>query len=175
MWVFGYGSLMWDGWEKEFGGRKYDRATLHDYHRDFNKKSTASRGTREHPCPTLGLVEEEGAECVGSVFEFDDGRREDVLDYLRRREGGSFTFPEKSIEMKDGRVVGAVTPINDTRARTYVGNLSLERRAEMAVSAQGTNGNCVDYINHIHRKLTDLGIEDGYVRQMWEALNNLTK
>jgi cation transport protein ChaC len=114
MWVFGYGSLMWDDWEEEFGGRKYDRARLRGYHRDFNKKSTESRGTQQHPCPTLGLVEQARAECIGSAFEFDDGRREAILDCLRRREGPSFTFPEKPIELEDGRVVGAMIPINNS-------------------------------------------------------------
>lgn len=40
MWVFGYGSLMWDGWEIEFQGVKDNRAELTGFHRDFNKRST---------------------------------------------------------------------------------------------------------------------------------------
>lgn len=28
MWVFGYGSLMWDGWEQTLGGVRVERAEL---------------------------------------------------------------------------------------------------------------------------------------------------
>jgi cation transport regulator ChaC len=45
MWVFGYGSLMWDGWEQALGGQRVDGAVLPDYGRSFNKKSTRNWGT----------------------------------------------------------------------------------------------------------------------------------
>jgi glutathione-specific gamma-glutamylcyclotransferase len=175
MWVFGYGSLMWDDWEKEefqgFQGKKSDLAKLENYHRDFNKSSVSARGTYEYPCPTLGLVEGIGAECIGSAFEFEDKYREAVLKYLRRREGPSFNLIEKDIVLANGRNVRAFIPVNDLTSDTYIGDKSIEERAKMAKAAKGRKGNCLDYINNIYDKLLSLGIKDAYVEQMWKALN----
>ena len=79
MWVFGYGSLMWDGWEKAFGGIRIDQAVLNGFHRSFNKNSVKNWGTRSVPCPTLGLEPAEGDQCVGTAFEFSD----DLEDLLK--------------------------------------------------------------------------------------------
>ncbi len=51
MWVFGYGSLMWDQWEQQFGGIRVDRAALVNYRRSFNKASTGNWGTQDLPAP----------------------------------------------------------------------------------------------------------------------------
>jgi cation transport regulator ChaC len=55
MWIFGYGSLMWDGWESEFACQERAMATLSGYRRAFNKLSVANWGTKDAPCPTLKL------------------------------------------------------------------------------------------------------------------------
>src|SRR6266516_5412200 len=56
MWIFGYGSLMFDGWEAACGCTDRKWADLPGYRRCFNKKSVESRGTREAPGLTLNLV-----------------------------------------------------------------------------------------------------------------------
>jgi len=65
MWIFGYGSLMFDGWEAACGctGRRW--ADLPGYRRSFNKKSVESRGTPEAPGLTLNLVRAAGHVCRG--------------------------------------------------------------------------------------------------------------
>lgn len=42
IWIFGFGSLTFDGWQAEFGCLSYQRATLHGYRRAFNKKSVVN-------------------------------------------------------------------------------------------------------------------------------------
>ena len=69
MWVFVYGSLMWGDWATRFQGINRGIAKLKGYHRAFNKKSTSNWGTRDAPCPTLGLEESSNEECVGLVFD----------------------------------------------------------------------------------------------------------
>lgn len=170
MWVFGYGSLMCDGWEKEFQGRKYVRAKLNNYRRNFNKSSIRNWGSHEKPGPTLGLEEQIGAECIGCAFEFEGDNNESVISSLREREGKSFELIKLNVVLEDGRIVKALTPIDKHNAGTYIGNLSIEERAEMAKVAKGTHGSCFNYIQGIRRNLIDMGIEDMYVEQMWKAL-----
>ena len=56
MWVFGYGSLMWDGWQTEHGCIRMVKATLRGYRRAFNKASVRNWGTRERPAPTVNIT-----------------------------------------------------------------------------------------------------------------------
>ena len=94
MWVFGYGSLMWDGWEQPFGGVRVDGAALAGFRRSFNKKSVRNWGSSKAPGPTLGLEPAPNVNCVGTAFEFPEGRRAAVEKFLRDREGKSFELPE---------------------------------------------------------------------------------
>jgi cation transport protein ChaC len=163
MWVFGYGSLMWDGWEKPFQGTRVDGAALRDHRRSFNKKSTRNWGTPEAPGPTLGLEPGETLGCVGTAFEFPDDQRAAVEKTLRTREGQSFALRELPVFLPDGREVRALTPVNDRTHNTYIEGIPVAKRAAMAKSATGTSGACADYVRNIHQKLQSLGIADGDV------------
>jgi glutathione-specific gamma-glutamylcyclotransferase len=173
MWVFGYGSLMWDGWEQPFGGVRVDRAVLNGYRRSFNKRSIKNWGTSEAPAPTLGLEPGVDVNCTGTAFEFPDGQRAAIEELLTEREGKSFAFPELSVRLPDGRVIRALTPVNDREGRTYIGNVELAQRASMARTAVGTSGPCVEYVRNIHKKLTALGIVDTDVDEFLALLQQL--
>ena len=54
VWVLGYGSLMWDGWQTSFGCTRCVPASLPGFSRAFNKASVANWGSRGIPGPTLG-------------------------------------------------------------------------------------------------------------------------
>lgn len=72
MWIFGYGSLMWDNWESSYGCSRKCIALLKGYRRTFNKASTQNRGTRKAPCPTLNLENDATGTCKGIAFELPD-------------------------------------------------------------------------------------------------------
>jgi glutathione-specific gamma-glutamylcyclotransferase len=90
MWVFGYGSLMWDGWENSYGCVRKCVAVLNGYRRTFNKASTKNRGSKKAPCPTLNLEKDVAGSCKGMAFEFPDAQAGGVLAYLATREGKDF-------------------------------------------------------------------------------------
>jgi cation transport protein ChaC len=165
MWVFGYGSLMWDGWEQTLGGTRVDSAVLADYRRSFNKKSTRNWGTSAAPAPTLGLEPVQGAVCGGTAFEFSEERRTAVENLLASREGASFRLDVLPVRLPDGREVCAATPVNDRTKSTYIGNIDIATRANMARTARGRDGACVDYVRNIREKLASLGIVDEGVEE----------
>lgn len=165
MWVFGYGSLMWDGWEQALAGQRVDRAVLPDYRRSFNKKSTRNWGTPVVPGPTLGLERSVGGSCIGTAFAFLDDQRPAIEGLLREREGPSFVLAELQVHLPDGREVQAITPVNNRRSRTYIGNVQIGERAAMARTARRENGDRADYVRRNRDKLRELQITDPDVEE----------
>lgn len=53
LWIYPYGSLMWD---PGFHFAEVRRADLNGYQRRFTFKATVGRGSPEHPCLMLSLV-----------------------------------------------------------------------------------------------------------------------
>ena len=165
MWVFGYGSLMWDGWEAEFGCTRKETATLRGYRRDFNKASVQNWGSESTPGPTLGLEPLVQGECVGLAFEFPADERERLLGALRTREGRSFALEEKKVHLASGAIVTAIVPVNDRSRISYMGEQTLEARAHLAAAATGSSGLCRDYVKNIRDRLEALGVKDPAVEE----------
>src|SRR5271166_1084546 len=149
MWVFGYGSLMWDQWEQQFGGSHVDGASLMSYRRSFNKASTRNWGTRNSPGPTLGLEPSQESYCIGTAFQFPDETADAVSTYLRNREGASFTLTQLPVRLPNEETIQALTPVNDRNGRTYLGHLPIATRVALARTAAGTDGACADYVRNI--------------------------
>lgn len=168
MWVFGYGSLMWNKWEAGYGCVRRVLANLPGFRRTFNKASVKNWGTWERPAPTLNLAIDPSSSCRGVAFEFPDERRGEVLDWLKRREGKSFELKKQKIQLDGEDWVEAVTPIysgkNLLSAKTY------DELAKMAWVAEGTEGNGVDYVRNVAGKLANLGIHDSAVEEFLLAI-----
>ena len=158
MWVFGYGSLMWDGWEKAYGCTKTSLADLPGYRRVFNKASIKRWGSKQSPCPTLNLEKVAAAACRGMAFAFPDGRRNEVLNYLRNREGEGFELPEFEVRLTDGTGVTAAVPLYG--GKNLIRAASVPEAAAVVQNAKGTAGPCAKYIKGIFDKLAELGIND---------------
>lgn len=173
MWVFGYGSLMWDGWEQQFDGVKIDGAELDGYRRAFSKKSIENWGTATHPCPTLGLERAPAATCIGAAFGFPTAQKQAVWTYLRDREGPSFGLEKRRITLPDGRRPQAHVAINDPDAESYIGDKHVDEIAAMIGGAHGTEGACIDYLENTIAKLRTLSIENDAIESLWEAVQQM--
>jgi cation transport protein ChaC len=171
MWVFGYGSLMYDGWEASFGCLEVTRADLPGYARIFNKKSTTNWGTRASPGPTLNLEPADGATCTGMAFRFDAARSEEVLNALRKREGKNFDLRQLRIRTPDGAEHQAVVALY-TGTNTFATSSPAEL-ARFAMTATGSSGRCRDYIDATHQHLKLLGIDDPAVSSVWKCMQKL--
>ena len=172
MWVFAYGSLMSEPWEEQFRGTRRGPAVLRGYRRAFSKSSTQNWGTKERPCPTLGLEPDEEARCIGLLYEFPDPARDSVLAFLQHREGKSFSFPQLQVELDDGSKVHALVPVNDRSRASYIGELPLTQRAKMARDAAGEKGRCIDYVKAIRTDLKQIGVVDRDVEDFWRSVHD---
>jgi cation transport regulator ChaC len=168
MWVFGYGSLIWDEWPAECGCLRYVAAELPGFTRTFNKGSVKNWGSPDNPCPTLNLAPDPSKICKGVAFEFPDDMQKAVVDYLKVREGKGFSLRHAEIRLESGERVFAMVPIYSGR-NLLIGR-SLTELVEMARKAQGAHGRCFDYARNIATKLADLGISDPGVDEFWRAL-----
>lgn len=166
MWIFGYGSLMWDGWEAEFACERRVTAQLPGYRRVFNKASVKNWGTPECPCPTLNLVADPLASCIGIAFQFPERRVADVKSYLAKREGKNFPLIERIITVDDMQVMASTSLYSGTVLDT---GATSEMLAAIR-SAEGTHGLCRDYIAQVHAQLDGLGIDDPSVTELWNRL-----
>jgi cation transport protein ChaC len=169
MWIFGYGSLMFDGWESDHGcvGRTW--ADLAGYRRVFNKKSVENWGTKKWPGLTLNLKASTTSVCRGVAFEFidDDSKSLEMLKYLTKREACQ---PRSlAIRLPDGRDVPALVYIYEGK-NILDPTTPLAEMASMVVTAKGTSGACVDYIRRTFEGLSSIRLDDPEVTELWEAV-----
>jgi len=159
MWVFGYGSLVWN---PGFDTTEAVIATLPGYARSFCMRSIHHRGTDENPGLVLALDEAEGAQCQGVAFGVADAEADAVLAYLRERELISSAYLERilPVHLKDGRAVEAVTYVIDAAHVQYCGGLPLEEQAQIITHAVGGRGPNTEYLYNTAAHLTELGIHD---------------
>ncbi|PIE09698.1 MAG: gamma-glutamylcyclotransferase [Rhodobacterales bacterium] len=158
MWVFGYGSLLWN---PGFTPAEQHRARLKDYHRSFCMSSIHHRGTPECPGLVLALAEAPGAACTGVAFRVAEGEEDEVLAYLRERELVSAAYLERHLPLRldDGRVVEALTYVIDMEHDQFV-QLSLEEQAQRIARATGGRGPNSEYLMNTAAHLDLLAIRD---------------
>jgi len=158
LWVFGYGSLLWDP-----GFRPAERraATLSGWHRSFCMLSIHHRGTEADPGLVLALDAAEGADCRGAALRVAQGEEDEVLAMLRARELVSSAYLERrlAVALDDGRTVEAVTYVIDPGHRQYC-RFDLETQAKMIARARGGRGPNRDYLYATAAHLAEEGMGD---------------
>lgn len=167
MWVFGYGSLMWDGWESTRGCSCRRTAELRGFVRSFNKLSVRNWGTRNDPGPTLNLIAGEGV-CRGIAFEFPENRRPDIHAYLATREGKGFHLRELPVVLEGSSEVKAIVPIY--AARNVTSTTDPSQITTLILRANGTHGSCASYLKNVADHLRRLGIFDPAVVAIEDAV-----
>src|SRR5258708_28238942 len=127
LWVFGYGSLMW---QPGFEFIEQVRARLIGEHRALCVYSFDHRGTPEKPGLVLGL--DRGGACRGIAFRIAAKRRNDTVQYLRSREQTTNVYREVMrsvwLENEARQRVSALAYAVDRGHGQYAGRLSLAER-----------------------------------------------
>ena len=159
LWVFGYGSLMWN---PGFAHEARAVARLSGYARSFCMRSIHHRGTRARPGLVLALDAARGAACDGLVFRVRAGSEGKTLADLRERELISSAYLEKTlpVQIVGGACVQALTFVVDTGHVQYCGGLPLAEQADVIAGAVGGRGANSEYLFSTTSHLAELGIRD---------------
>lgn len=159
MWVFGYGSLLWN---PGFDVAQSVPATLGGYARSFCMRSIHHRGTEADPGLVLALDEVDQATCLGLALAVAKGQEDQTLQYLRDRELVSSAYLEKMLEitLNDGQTVTAVTYVIDADHVQYCGGLPLEEQAGIIARAVGGRGPNSEYLFNTTSHLAEMGVPD---------------
>jgi cation transport protein ChaC len=162
VWVFAYGSLMWNP-ELRFAERL--PARVHGWHRSFCLYSPEYRGTREKPGLVLGL--DRGGSCRGIAYRLAPATLATDIDYLWTREMTGFVYHMTPVRIvtERGPMPGyAFTVRRDSR--DYAGRLAPEEAARIIATSKGDRGTGRDYLANTVRHLEELGIADGALHRI---------
>ena len=157
MWVFGYGSLIWNP-ALYFTEKK--RGTVHGYHRRFCLWSTIGRGSPSRPGLMLGL--ERGGSCKGIFYKIDRREIRTELDIVFRRELITAAYRPTWVS---ARILGkspfkAIAFVINRDHNRYAGMLDDETVIQTIADAKGTLGSCSDYLYETVLQLENLGMPD---------------
>jgi len=167
LWVFAYGSLMWN---PGFRYQEVYRAQVYGYHRALCVWSWVYRGTPREPGLVLGL--DTGGSCVGRAFRVVQRDKRAALAYLYEREMISNIYRPLlcGLRLSDHRTVTGLTFQVDRGHPQYAGKLSAERAAATICDARGRNGPNTDYVINTVAHLDELGLRDPLLSRVYDIL-----
>jgi len=163
LWIFGYGSLMWD---PGFHFAEVRLAQLQGYVRRFSFRTYLGRGSLEAPGLMLTLEKGAGA-CTGLAFRIEAAQAEAESTILWRREmlRGGYAPTLVPVSTPQGEVCALVFACNHEHP-DYVGELPLAEAGRMIARGSGVLGTNRQYIEDLAMQLAHLGIEDAYLAEL---------
>jgi cation transport protein ChaC len=156
LWVFGYGSLIWD---PAVEVAEYRYAKLAGWHRAFCMKLEGGRGTRE--VPGLMAALDQGGQCDGVVLRIPAAVVDRETQFMWRREmfSGAYRPVFMAVDTPQGPVEALVFVMERENHR-YTPNLPLETAAQTIAVAEGSLGPNFTYLDSMVTHLEVLGIRD---------------
>jgi len=160
MWVFAYGSLMWDP-GLLFDEVRYARVT--GYARRFCLyDDKGGRGSRDKPGLMAAL--DLGHHCDGLAFLIRSDRLDDETERLWRREMiGPAYLPAFVPMTMNGDLVPALTFTVDHAAPDVRIDLSHDEQVRLIATGEGMLGTSLDYVENLAAHLDALDLEDEYI------------
>ena len=165
MWVFGYGSLLWN---PGFRYSKKEIARLDGYKRSFSMRSIHHRGTVENPGLVLALSIDKMSFCEGLAFKIEKDNELETLEYLRGRELVSSAYLEKKVllKLKNSQTIQSLVYIIDEEHSQFC-TLNLDEQAQIIARAKGGRGSNEEYLYNTRNKMADLGINDAEIEWLY--------
>jgi cation transport protein ChaC len=168
VWVFGYGSLLWN---PAFEVAEQKAAVLRGWHRAFCIRLTRFRGTPEQPGLMMSLMP--GGSCRGTLFRIPGPQVIDSLRKLWRREMTVKppNAPPRWVVANAGpERVPAIVFAADRRGPNFVSGLAQEEIATVLCDAVGHWGSGAEYLLQTVDQLERLGIRDANLWRLQEIV-----
>ena len=156
VWIFAYGSLIWN---PLFPVAEERVARVHGLHRSFCIWSRLGRGSPERPGLVLGL--DRGGNCRGVVLRLEEHHARDELLLVWRREMVTGAYRPTWVKARTGDgIVDAITFVADRDAEGFAGHLSETAVADVLRNGAGFLGTCAEYLAQTTAGLAARGIHD---------------
>lgn len=166
LWIFTYGSLMWD---PGFCFKTSAPALLRGYHRAFCIYSSRYRGTAAAPGLVLGL--DRGGACRGRAYCVAAADIPDALESLWLREMRRRVYVPRLLPVGVGAERRmALTFLANRCHDGYAGQLELDNAAAIIAACCGERGPNVDYLVNTLRHLDALGVHDRHLHDLLAAV-----
>ena len=170
LWIFGYGSLIWNPLFK-FVERR--RVSVHGFHRSFCLRSRLGRGSVENPGLMLGL--DFGGSCRGVAFRIAAAQVQHELTLVWRREMILGSYAPRWVAARAGnQAVRAIAFIVNHAHPHYAGKLPLDTVIKTLATAHGKFGSGADYLYQTVDCLANHGIHDSYLFKLRELVMKAT-
>ena len=167
LWVFAYGSLMWDP-AIRFSEVRRGHAAGHE-RRFILKDINGGRGTARRPGLMAALDDGDG--CDGLAFRIPHALVDAETEILYRREriGPAYSAAYVPVRLAGGEDITAITFVADHRASNIDASLTEDEQVRYVATGRGFLGSSLDYVRNIEAKFDELGIADPHVTRLREA------
>ena len=162
LWVFAYGSLIWD---PAVYVDEYRYGTLTGWRRRFCMRLEGGRGKPDKPGLMAAL--DKGGLCDGVVIRIPAAGVDQETRFMWNREmfAGAYCPVFLPVQTPQGAVEALAFVMNHENHR-YMPDVTEEVAARMIAEAEGTLGPNFDYLDSLVRHLDELGIEDADMRRL---------
>ena len=169
VWVFGYGSLIWNPMVIHTDRQL---ASVHGYHRGFYLYSRINRGTWDNPGLVLGL--DRGGSCQGIVFRIPQHMIEQEFRLLWRREmlTGAYHPRWLNVKMTGCPPQRALAFVMNRSHEAYAGRLPDDSVVARLRHACGLYGPAREYLQQTLLGLATNGVDDPYLGRLWRRLQD---
>jgi len=166
LWVFAYGSLMWD---PAIRFSEVRRARVPGFARCFILKALhGSRGDEQNPGLMAALdICRRGTACEGLLYRIPQALIEAETEILWRREQLGYAYIAQFVAAETGQgPVEALTFVADHEAEIIDPSLTYEQQVRYIATGKGFLGTSLDYLRNIHVHFETLGIHDDELAQL---------
>tara|TARA_Y100001970_G_scaffold286588_1_gene409099 strand:- start:3716 stop:4384 length:669 start_codon:yes stop_codon:yes gene_type:complete len=168
VWVFGYGSLMWN---PDFDVKEKISGEVKGYQRSLCLKSMLYRGSPDYYGLVFGL--DYGDSCQGMCFRIAPENLKKELLKLWEREMFAENYIPTWIKVKTKESnISALTFLINNKHENYVPNLGIEDIAQRVTKAKGKCGSCIDYVMNTIKHLHQSGLRDKYLEKLIKYIDS---